>query len=217
MNLLDREYSRNIHFGFVLGLNAFDFSQIQNSGNTVFIPGQGNAILYADLIHLKMGFNINAIIDYRLVTNLDARFIPGIFFGQRQLDFYRTDTKGLVKSMAIVSNYLEFPVVLKYSANRYTNFRPYILSGLNTRVNLSNTINLSSERYIALKKIEPFVEVGLGFDFYFDYFRMSTELKVSAGLINCLDEAEAPGYEYYRKSLKSIRSNTIGVAINFEL
>jgi hypothetical protein len=217
MNLLDREYSRNIHFGFALGLNAFDFSQIRNSGSTVYIPGQGNVILYADLIHLKPGFSINAIADYRLATNFDIRFIPGIFFGQRQLDFYRRDTKGLVKSMPVTSNYLEFPVVVKYSADRYTNFRPYILAGLNTRVNLSSTINMDSERYIELAKLEPFVETGLGFDFYFDYFRMGLEFKFSAGLINCLNKTEATGYEYYRKSLKSIRSNTIGFTVSFEL
>jgi hypothetical protein len=217
MNLLDREYSRNIHFGFGLGLNAFDFSRIRNSGNTVFIPGQGNAILYADLIHLKPGFSINAIADYRLVTNFDVRFLPGIFFGQRQLDFYRNDTKGLLKSMHVASNYLEFPVVFKYSAERYTNFRPYILTGLNTRINLSNAINMDSERYIGLKKIEPFAEIGLGFDFYFNYFRMGIEFKLSAGLINCLDNTEAAGYEYYRKSLKSIHSNTVGFTVSFEL
>jgi hypothetical protein len=217
MNLLDREYSRNLHFGFALGLNAFDFSQIHNSGSTVSIPGQGNVILYADLIHLKPGFSINAIADYRLVTNLDIRFIPGIFFGQRQLDFYRRDTKGLVGSMPIASNYLEFPAVLKYSANRYTNFRPYVLTGLNTRINLSNTINMDSGRYIEMKKLEPFFEIGLGFDFYFNYFRMSTEVKVSTGLINCINSTEAAGYEYYRRSLKSIRSNTAGFTISFEL
>jgi hypothetical protein len=217
MNLLDREYSRNIHFGFALGLNAFDFSQIKNSGNTVSIPGQGNVILYADLIHIKPGFSINGIADYRLITNLSIRFIPGIFFGQRQLEFYRSDTKGLIKSMPLTSNYLEFPVVLKYSADRYTNFRPYVITGLNTRVNLSNTINRDSERYIAMQKLEPFAEIGFGFDFYFDYFRMGLEFKLSSGLINCLDKTEATGYEYYRRSLKSIRSNTTGFAISFEL
>jgi hypothetical protein len=217
MNLLDREYSRSIHFGFGLGVNAFDFSQIRNSGNTVSMQGQGNVILYADLIHLKPGFSINGIVDYRLVTNLDIRFIPGIFFGQRQLDFYRRDTKGLVLSMPISSNYLEFPIVLKYSANRYTNFRPYILSGLNTRVNLSNSINMDSQRYIELIKLEPFAEIGLGFDFYFNYFRMGTELKLSAGLLNCLGSTEATGHESYRRSLRSIRSNTVGFTISFEL
>jgi hypothetical protein len=181
------------------------------------MPGLGNLILYADLIHLKPGFSINAIVDYRLVTNLDVRFIPGIFFGQRQLDFYRRDTKGLVKSMPIASNYLEFPVVIKYSADRFTNFRPYVLTGLNTRINLSNTINIDSERYIELKKLEPFAEIGLGFDFYFDYFRMGIEFKLSTGLLNCLSNIEAAGNEAYRRSLKSIRSNTMGLTVSFEL
>jgi hypothetical protein len=221
MNLLDREYSRNIHFGFALGLNAFDFSQIRNSGEPVFIEGYGKekVILYADLIQLKPGFSINGIADYRLVTNLDIRFIPGIFFGQRQLDFYRQDTKGIIMSMPIASNYLEFPIVIKYSADRYTNFRPYVLTGLNTRVNLSNTINVEEGRYIELKKLEPFAEIGFGFDFYFDYFRMGLEFKFSTGLINCLSEIETEfsKFGYFRQSLKSIHSNTIGFTVSFEL
>jgi hypothetical protein len=217
LNLLDREYSRSLHFGFGLGVNAFDFSQIHNSRNTVFVPGQGNTILYADLVHIKLGFSINAIIDYRLVTNLDIRFLPGIFFGQRQLDFYRSDTKGIIQSMPLTSNYLEFPIVLKYSANRYTNFRPYILGGINTRVNLSNETNIDAGRYIGLLKFEPFADFGIGFDFYLEYFRMSTEFKISAGLINCLNKTEVAGYEYYRQSLKSIHSNIIGFTISFEL
>lgn len=217
MNLLDREYSRTLHFGFALGVNAFDFSNIKNSGNTVYIPGQGNAILFADLVHIKPGFSINAIADYRLVNNLDLRFLPGIFFGQRSLDFFRNDTKGLIQSMPLTSNYLEFPIIFKYSARRYTNFKPYIVTGLNTRVNFSNEVNLDAARYLGLSKIEPFVEIGFGFDFYLEYFRMSTELKISSGLINCLNSAEPIGYEYYRQSLKSIRSNTVGFTISFEL
>jgi hypothetical protein len=217
MHLLDREYSRSIHFGFSLGVNAFDFSRIQISNNTVYSREYGNVVLYADLIYIKPGFSINAIADYRLITNLDIRFVPGIFFGQRQLDFYRTDTKGIIHSMQIASNYLEFPVILKHSAERYANFRPYLLIGFNTRINLSNTINAEVGRYIGLKKFEPFAEIGFGFDFYFNYFRMGLEFKLSTGLINCLDNTEALGFEYYRRSLESLQSNTIGFAVSFEL
>jgi hypothetical protein len=217
LNLLNREYSRSIHFGFGMGLNAFDFSGIKNSGNTVFIPGQGNVVLFADLIQVKPGFSINAISDCRLVTNLNLRFLPGIFFGNRMLNFYRSDTKGLIQSMPISSNYLEFPVILKYSANRYTNFRPYVITGLNTRINLSNDINIDAQRYIKLSKLEPFAEIGLGFDFYLSYFRLSTEIKISMGLINCLSPEEVAGYEFYKRSLKSLHSNTVGFTFNFEL
>lgn len=217
LNLLNREYSQNIHFGFGMGLNAFDFSRIKNSNNTVFIYGQGNTILYADVIHPKLGFNINAVMDYRLFKNLNVRLLPGIFFGQRQIDFYRQDTKSLVQSVPIASNYIEFPLLLKYSAGRYTNFRPYIVSGINTRINLSNKVNEDAGRYIGLNKVEPFAEIGLGFDFYLQYFRMSTEIKLSTGLFNCLNNEEAPAFEYFRQSLKSFHSNTIAFTLSFEL
>ncbi|MDR2424219.1 MAG: PorT family protein [Prevotellaceae bacterium] len=217
MNLLDREYSRSIHFGFSMGVNAFDFSNIKTSRETVFVPGQGNAILTADLVHIKLGFSLNAIADYRLTRNLNLRFTPGIFFGNRQLNFYRTDTQGLIQSMPISSNYLEFPLTLKYSANRYSNFRPYILTGLTGRINFNNGLNPETERYIAMIKFEPFADVGIGFDFYFNYFRMSTEFKLSTGLINCLHPAQAAGFEHFRQSLTSMRSNTLSFCINFEL
>ena len=217
LNLLNREYSQSIHFGFSMGVNAFDFSRIRNSGNTVNIIGQGNSILYADLTSVKLGFSINAVMDYRLNRNFNVRSLPGIFFGHRQLNFYRRDTQGLIQSMPVASNYMEFPLLIKYSANRYTNFRPYVISGLNTRINLSNKVNYDAGRYIALKKVEPFADIGLGFDFYFDYFRMSIETKLSAGLTNCLGKDVAAGYEYYRESLKSLHSNIVSFTISFEL
>lgn len=217
LNLLDREYSQSIHFGFGMGLNMFDYAQIERTGKPVYIPRQGNLILYADLTQVKPGFNINAVMDYRLLTNLNIRFLPGIFFGQRQLDFYREDTRALIRSVPVSSSYFEFPLALKYSAKRFTNFRPYLTVGLNTRVNFSNKISLDSERYIGMKKWEPFAEAGFGFDFYFNYFRMSTELKLSKGLINCLSDDVAPDYEYLRNSLKSLRSNIIAFTLSFEL
>jgi hypothetical protein len=217
MNLLDREYSRQLHFGFGIGVNAFDFSSIEPSGNTVNVQGQGNVILYADLVNVKPGFNLNAIADCRLVGNLNLRFTPGIFFGNRKLDFYRSDTYGQIQSMPITSNYLEFPLTFKYSAGRYSNFRPYILAGANMRINLNSGLNVDVSRYIAMQKFEPFAETGLGFDFYLNYFRLSTEFKISIGLINCLSPELPTGYEYYRQSLKSMRSNTISFTINFEL
>ena len=217
LNLLDREYSQSIHFGFGIGLNMFDYAKIEHTGKTVYIRQQGNVILYADLTHIKPGFSINAVTDYRLLTNLNVRFLPGIFFGQRRLDFYRKDTKSLIHSVSVSSNYFEFPLTLKYSAKRFTNFRPYLITGLNTRVNFSNKVSLDGERFIGMKKWEPFAEAGFGFDFYFDYFRMSTELKLSKGLINCLSNEAAPDYEYLRNSLKSMYSNMIALTVSFEL
>jgi hypothetical protein len=217
LNLLDREYSQDIHFGFGMGLNVFDYAQIDKSGQTVYVPRQGNVILYADLTHAKPGFNINAVMDYRLNKNLNVRFLPGIFFGQRQLDFYREDTKSFIRSVPVSSNYFEFPLILKYSAKRFTNIRPYVITGMNMRVNFSNKIGLDSERYIGMKKWEPFAEAGFGFDFYFNYFRLGVEFKVSKGLINCLSNDTAPDYEYLRNSLNSMKSNMAVFTVSFEL
>lgn len=217
LNLLEREHSNRLHFGFGLGLNVFDFSHIELSKQTVNVPGQGNVILSANMSTVNIGFNINAIINYRLITNLDVRLLPGIFFGQRQLDFVRMDTDTQLASMSIVSNYIEFPLHLKYSAMRFNNFRPYVIAGFNPRVNLSNTPSEDAKRYIGLKKLEPFAEFGFGFDFYRTYFRMGLEFKMSAGLVNCLSDKTIAGEEYFREALTGLKSNMMVFTLNFEL
>ena len=117
----------------------------------------------------------------------------------------------------MASNYFEFPFVIKYSATRYSNVRPYVLAGINPRLNLSNKVNESAKRYFGMKKLESFGETGFGFDFYLENFRMGIELKVSIGLGNGLNDEASEGFEIYRKSLSFVRSNMAVVTLNFEL
>lgn len=215
-NLLDLERGSPWHFGFSVGLNAFDFTKITPSGETVNIPSQGNVILRADVNQTKIGFNVNGIIDYRLSPNFNLRTLPGIFFGSRQLNYYRQDTQSLLFSMALSSNYIEVPLLLKYSATRYSNFRPYVIGGGNVRFNLNSSVSEKAQRYIGLRLIEPFAEIGFGFDFYFKYFRLSTEIKLSKGFLNVLTNETVVGYEFYRTSLKSMQSNMVSISFHFE-
>ena len=216
LNLLDVDMGSPWHFGFSVGLNVFDFTQITPSRQTVSVPNQGNMILRADMVSEKIGFNINGIVDYRLSPCFNVRSLPGIFFGSRQLNFYRQDTQSLISSIAMTSNYVEVPILVKYSAVRYSNVRPYLIAGSNVRFNLSNNISEEAMRYVGLNKVEPFVEFGFGFDFYLKYIRFSTEIKISKGLMNSLNKHELPGKEYYRRSLKSLESNMISISIHFE-
>ncbi|MDR1056103.1 MAG: PorT family protein [Prevotellaceae bacterium] len=216
LNLVELEKGSPWHWGFSVGLNIFDFTQITPSGQTVSVDNQGNLILRADLSQEKVGFNINGIIDYRLLPNLNIRILPGIFFGSRQLNYYRQDAQSLLYSMPITSNYVEVPILLKYGALRFTNFRPYIIGGGNLRFNLNAKINEDAQRYVGLKKTEPFIELGFGFDFYLKYFRFSTEIKLSKGFKNALSNEIISGQEFYRTSLKSMQSNMISISFHFE-
>ena len=68
------------------------------------------------------------------------------------------------------------PILLKYSANRYKNIRPYILGGFSTSFNLSSNQNSpddNSNGTFKLKTNSFYYEIGLGIDFYLQYFKFS--------------------------------------------
>ena len=179
-NLPSFDY-RPLHFGFLIGLNAMDFRVYHKS------PGdrpQGMEDRYADVINLNPGVNIGIVTSLRLNKNFNLRFLPGISFGQRNL-WYIQDGEKDEAPLEIKSTFLEFPLLLKYSGARMTNVKPYIVGGFNPRIDLAK----SEKDGLNLKSTDVYLEVGAGLDMYLNYYRLSTEAKLSVGLRNVLDPA----------------------------
>lgn len=109
---------RLLHFGFSMGINTMDF-------NVKMLPGSE---LTAEVISLKPGINIQIVTDYRPSTYLDIRFLPGVSFGQRTINFYDLSATRVYESQ-IESSFLEFPLLLKAKGMRMNNSRPYLIGG----------------------------------------------------------------------------------------
>jgi hypothetical protein len=139
---------------------------------------------YAEVVTLSPGLNIGIVSSLRINKNLNVRFLPGISFGQRNLWFIE-DGKKDDAPLEIKSTFLEFPLLLKYSGDRMTNVRPYIIGGINPRIDLAKTENAG----LKLSPSDLYLEVGAGLDMYLNYFRLSAEAKLSVGLKNVLDPA----------------------------
>jgi hypothetical protein len=80
------------------------------------------------------------------------------------------------------------PIILKYSAKRYNNLRPYILGGLSTSFNLSSNQNNpedNSNGTFRLKTNTFYYELGIGIDFYLQYFKFSPSIR---GVFSLKDE-----------------------------
>jgi hypothetical protein len=179
-----------LHFGFSLGINTMDFRIKQSQ------TGVDSAIV-ADVAHLQPGFHVHAISNLRLAKNFDLRFTPGISFGgERQIEYkeYRK-TNFLIDSadlpVVVESNFLEFPLILKYKSKRLNNFRPYLMAGFNTRVDLAATKKTwgRSKKENNLVLVDPldfYYEIGMGMDYYLPNFKFAVEFKYSIGLTNVL-------------------------------
>ncbi|MBN1949938.1 MAG: PorT family protein [Bacteroidales bacterium] len=175
-----------LHFGFTVGLNTMDFSFMRPA----------YPILFADVSRITPGFQVSIVSELRLADYWSLRFLPGITFGQRTVSFYRTSIPyfGLMsyneldRKMEVESNYIDFPLLIKYKSSRVNNYRPYLIGGMTVRYDMAsrNDYEEDSEVYIRLKKLDLCYELGLGLDNYLRYFKFSTELKISVGLRDML-------------------------------
>jgi hypothetical protein len=219
--------NKRIHFGFTLGLNEtdFDFSYYQVmkdnskfllSDNSLDSPLRDKAVR-ADISTLVPGFTVGIVSNLRLTESFDLRFLPGMSFGERRL-VYNIPVHDLNSDntayYSIKSTFLDFPLLLKYKARRMNNQRPYLIAGLAYRVDISKT---GVEDLVRTKPFSSYVETGVGWDTYLEFFRLSTELKFSFGLNNVLDVGPKGNQsQVYTDALQQLTSNIFTLSFHFE-
>ena len=204
-----------LHFGFTVGLNTMDFKIEQAT-----FKATDSIRLYADLYRLQPGFHVSMVSNLRLHEYLDLRFLPGIAFGQREIYYIDESLEQVEYSrQRINSSYVEFPLLLKYKAKRVNNFRPYLISGGNIRLDLAAKKDYNEEKniYVRLKPIDYYYEIGVGFDSYLMYFKLSTELKYSIGMRDVLlKDDKIARFPEYENALDQLFSRLIMLSFHFE-
>jgi len=179
-----------LHFGFSMGVNTMDFN-IRSSQMAV------DSGIYTEVSQLRPGFHVHALSNLRLARNFDLRFTPGIAFGGvREINYNLTNPQSVMISpsdipVRVESNFIEFPLLLKYKSVRLNNFRPFLIGGLNTRLDLAATKKTwgrskKENNLVLLKPLDLNYEIGAGMDFYLQYFKLGVEFKYSVGLFNVL-------------------------------
>lgn len=222
---------RKIHFGFTLALNTTDFAfQHYNTIKDNPLFAQSNMTyqglldsvgykLRADVASLTPGFTVGIVSNLRLAENLDLRFLPGLSFAERKVVYnipiFDADISGSTKEHVVRSTYLDFALLLKYKSKRLINHRPYMIGGLSLRQDISKS---ASEDLLQLSKSNFYVEAGMGWDLYLQFFRLSTELKYCFGIGNILSKElpEFPQNQFYQLALKSLNSHMIILSFHFE-
>lgn len=206
------DYKR-LHFGFTVGLNTMDFG--------VRRPVLDSTLLFADVSRITPGFQVSIVSDMRLADYLSLRFLPGITFGQRTLYFYEEqspDNYTLVSKMEVESNFLDFPLVVKYKSKRVNNYAPYIIAGGSVRYDLAarKEYETDTDVYVRLKPLDLYFELGFGIDIYLQYFKFSPELKLSTGFRNVLVEDPELTNPQYVNSIDRLNSYIVMLSFHFE-
>ncbi len=176
---------RNIHFGFMLGVNTADFST----------EYKGNLFSEFDLLSIENrrqpGFQLGIISSLKLGhPSLRLRFIPSLSFQEKVLNYtYFRDGETSFHEERTGSTNLDFPLLFKFRTLRYNNFAAYIITGAQYSLDLQ-TKEFSSQSpanpFLKIKRDDFQGQIGAGVDFFLPFFKFGMELKLSHGIINAL-------------------------------
>ena len=169
---------RRLHYGFFVGMHLQDM-EFTNNG---FVTDNGET-WYADIPQYNPGFSVGVLADLRLGGYFSLRAIPTMHFGQNSIVF-REQTSGETSRQSVKTTYISLPLHVKYSAERFNNYRPYITAGVNPMVNLT----VKKQKQLLLKRFDFMLEFGVGCDFYLPFFKLIPEVKFAFSLLDVLEK-----------------------------
>lgn len=200
-----------IHFGFSLAINSGDFDlkpavNFQSLDSIHVVETQRNP-----------GFNLGIICDLHLHKYFNLRFVPALSFVQRNINY--TYSPGVAINKGIESTFIDFPLHLKYRSARLNNFATYIIGGGKYSMDLASQAKVEnipeappSDIILKLKKNDYSVDLGFGFDFFLEYFKLSPELRVSFGIPNVLIQDKT----MFSNPINALNSRMLLISLNFE-
>ena len=208
-NLSDYD-KQKLHFGFSLGINYTDF--------IITLPGD---FKYRDSVYViesypQSGLNLGIISNLRLGEYFDLRFVPTLSFASRVIDYtlYFNGVEGDFISKKVESTFIDLPLYLKFKSERVHNYRFYVLAGGKYSIDLVSQEKVQEEdkQLVKLLKYDYGYEIGVGYDFYFELFKFSPEIKFFRGFNNLLVKDEL----LINRSIDKLHSQIFVISFNFE-
>ncbi len=203
--------SKRYQWGYYFGCNTFDFKvdykELDYHTNNLREIG----------VERKIGFNVGLTGSVRLMPLLDLRIEPGLVYNKRELTFPGFDEPRDALRDA-QSTYIYIPLLLKFSAKRWYNVKPYVTAGTSMVFNLSSNHNLNidnADRTFRVKKNVFFYELGLGIDFYTHYFRVSPSIRALFSVNNELIPDNNPSSPW-TSNLNGLKTRGFLFNLNFE-
>lgn len=201
---------RRLHYGFFVGTHVQDMEFVNNG----FVTENGE-MWFADIADYNPGFSVGVLADLRLGNHFSLRAIPTMHFGQNSIIF-REQNSGEVSRQQLKTTYISLPLHVKFAAERFNNYRPYVTAGVNPMFNLT----VKKQKQLLLKKFDFMVEVGMGCDFYLPFFKLIPEVKFAFSLLDVLEKDRPDLLDAnlmkYTQSVDGATSKMIVVSFYFE-
>ena len=226
------------HFGFILGFNSMMYTintkpdyqnheYFQEDWPIVGFSFNPDSTYSMQVYNLETrqvpGFTVGILGSKRLGKYFDLRFIPSLSFGSRKLNYSiainktNGDIEQAVLNKEIQTVFLEFPLHIKYRSKRLNNIGAYLIGGVNPKLDLASqkqsvdqaTGNITN---FVTKRFDCALEIGTGFDFYNQWFKLGIEVKMSYGLLGIVKNEAF----IYSAPIDKLRNKMFQVSLIFE-
>ena len=210
LNLFDHD-SKPYYFGITLGGSLARFQTELHprflNYDSVYVAEPTNS----------GAFSLGLLATARISDRFQARFNPTLSFMDRSIYYKRKypDLDGQTEvSQKIESIVVTFPFEIKFQSDRIGNFRVYMLSGAYSSIDMaSNARAKRAEELVKIEKYDYGFSLGIGFNFFFESFIFSPEIKINNGLRNLHSRDENL---IYSNVLDRIQSRLIVISIHLE-
>lgn len=196
-----------IHFGFLVGLNNYDFKIRPNESSNDQILNYKSKNQY--------GFNLGIISNIKLSREIDFRILPSLVFAERIIEYQIIQENSILNiNKTIESTFIDIPLIIKYKSERYNNGRAFLITGIKYSYDLASQKNIDDggNDIIKINSHDILYEFGGGIDFYFEYFKFSIQVKSSIGILNVLSEENL----IYSDVLNKLKTRGINICFLFE-
>ncbi|GAB4245925.1 MAG: hypothetical protein Tsb0034_24670 [Ekhidna sp.] len=205
-NLINYE-DQWIHYGFLIGVHSSKYVIKHSDFFTSPAMDTVHSIVPGNLGGFKLGFVINM----KMFQYLDFRALPTVGFYENDLTYRFTDGSSIreLKDATMV----ELPLLFKYKSARRGNLAMYMIFGVNPSLEASGKGDEQDVgEKLELRNWNVAIDVGVGLDIFYPFFKFSPEIRYSYGLRNMLtDDPNA-----FNVGLNRLTTQNLGIFITFE-
>lgn len=199
-----------LHFGF-------SFHYINADYKIELEPSWRNKGFTSVTSPFSNNVGLGLLADLKLTENLNLRLQPNLRFMNIYVNIYDDEN-------TIVSNYepkvhrsdIGIPLLLKFKSDRKTNMRGYLVGGGELAFNVKSSKRYDPKENIMTDRAYLAYTAGIGFDIYFEYFKMSPEIRWVQSMGNLLDNHADNTFNRDNSPLQRLYMRSFQVSLYFE-
>lgn len=210
---------RLFSYGFFLAAQTNYFRLKYSDAFINLNNGQGDNIESIVPVYTP-GFSLGFLSILRIHDQFNLMFTPKIGFYEFATDIHTFGNPGpsdapemRVERVLSEATMVELPLLFKYKAQRFNNSRMFFTAGGSYMFRTKEQEEADIEPIVTTGR-DVTLDLGIGFDMYFKYFKFSPEIRFSHGLMNLYrPETTDPRF---RDLISEIRRKSITLYLHFQ-